>query len=158
MRTEKGFTLIELLLVIGLITILSTFAIINLIRPQTKATLDSATSTFISDFKQQQIKSMIGDSENQASAQTYGVYIGTNSYTLFRGSNYQPSDSSNYTVTLENGMSLSTNFPSSVIVFSRRNGEINNFNATTNTITITNTIDSSVKNITINRYGSFSIQ
>ena len=118
-----GFTLIELLVVIGIFTILSGYATINLLKPQTKASVDSATTTLVSDLRSQQLKAMVGDTEGAASAQPHGIFFETNRYTLFKGLSYSPSDSANFVVNLETNVNLtSITFPSSQVVFSRRSG------------------------------------
>lgn len=152
----KGFTLIELLIVIGLFSILSTFVVINLIRPQTKASVDSSLNTLVADLKQEQIKSMAGDSEGLDSAQTFGIYFGGTSYTIFRGSSYFPSDTSNFEVKLDTNLTLSSTFPGSQVVFNRRSGEVNGFVNGSNTVTITNTADGEAKTISINQLGVIS--
>lgn len=152
----KGFTLIELLIVIGLFSILSVFATINLIRPQTKASVDSGLTTIVADLKQEQIKSMVGDSEGLSSAQTFGIYFGGTSYTVFRGSSYSSSDTSNFEVKLDTNLVLSSTFPSNQVVFARRSGEVSGFVNGANTITITNSADGETKTISVNQLGVIS--
>lgn len=154
---NQGFTLIELLVVLGLVALLAVFASINLIRPQTKISVDSTVQTLISDIRQQQIKTMSGDTEGQGTALNFGVYFSPTSYTLFRGSTYNPSDISNFEVELDTNLNLSTTFGSSEVVFSRRAGEINNFVGGANTITVTNSADGESKVFFLNQLGAVSL-
>jgi len=151
MKHASGFTLVELLIIIGLFTILSSFAVINLIRPQTKANLDATNTVLISDLKEQQLKAMIGDSGGSAPS-AYGVYFETNQYTLFKGNSYSPSDTDNFVVSLQGDASSTTTFASNQVVFNQRSGEVAGFSASNNTITITSSGD--VKTITINALGT----
>lgn len=152
---NEGFTLIELLLVMGLMAVLATFATINLIRPQTTASIQSAVDTLASDLRQQQIKSMVGDSSGGSSASTYGIYVGSNSYTVFKGSSYSAGDANNFVFDLGTNTSISTTLPSSQVIFSRISGEVSSFVNGQNTITISSGGES--KTITINRLGVVSI-
>jgi type II secretory pathway pseudopilin PulG len=153
-KSGAGFTLVELLIIIGLFTILSSFAVINLIRPQTKASLDSTTTVLISDIKEQQLKSMIGDGEG-GSADTYGIYFGSTSYTLFKGGTYSSSDPNNFIVNMEGAGTFTNTLPSNQMVFQRRSGEVVSFSSPNNIITITAGGD--VKTVTVNALGTVSI-
>lgn len=149
-----GFTLIELLLIMGIITVISTFAVVNLIRPQTKSNLDSTISVLVSDLSGQQIKAMAGGGQGGLPG-PYGVYFESNRYTLFKGSVYSPSDTNNFIVTNQGDTTLTNTFTSNQIVFGQRSGEVLNFSASGNTITITAGGES--KTITINALGVISL-
>lgn len=156
MKKSLGFTLVEILLVMGLFAILASFITINLIRPQTKTSADSSINTLVADLRETQLKSMIGDSEGQATAQTFGIFFGTNSYTIFRGLTYNSSDTSNFVINLDSPQTLSSTFSGNQVVFSRRSGEVISFVNGSNTITISDNSGVS-KTITINNLGSISI-
>ena len=149
---KKGFTLIEVLLVMGLFAILAGLVSMNLLRPQTQASLEGTVQTIIADVKSQQLKAMSGDSEGQAAAQQYGVHFETSSYTLFQSSSYVPGDPANFVVSADN-LQLTTTFPLAQIVFARRSGEITGFVAGSTGITILNTQSGQQKTITLNRFG-----
>ena len=155
-KNIAGFTFVELMVTIGIFALLASFITVNLIRTQQRPNLDATITSLVSDLKEQQIKSMGGDSEGQAVAQTYGVYFASGSYTLFRGSTFQPSDQSNFTVNPDS-VQFSTSLPSSQLVFSRRSGEVTGFVNGSNTITIKNTVTNDQKIITIHRYGAITI-
>ena len=145
-----GFTLIELLIAMGIIAIISAYAVVNLIRPQTKATLDTTVTTLITDLKSQQIKAMVGESEG-ASAANYGINLETTRYTLFKGNTFNVNDSANFVVNLEGGATLSTTFSGNTIIFARRSGEI----GATGTVTIFS--GSENKTLNLNQLGNLSI-
>lgn len=153
---SKGFTLVELLLIMGIIAVLTSFAVMNLIRPQTKASLDTVVTSLVSDIKSQQLKAMAGDSGSGSTSQPQGLYIQTNQYTLFKGSSYSGADTDNFVVTENSDISLSTTFPSSIVIFSKRSGEVSGFSNGSNTVTVSSGGESKI--ITVNRYGAVSIQ
>jgi prepilin-type N-terminal cleavage/methylation domain-containing protein len=151
---KNGFTLVELLLIMGIMAIISSFAVINLVRPQTKANLDSTLSVLISDLKSQQLKAMIGDGEGGA-ANSYGIYFESSRYTLFRGAAYNVSDPNNFVVNSQGGTTFFPTFAGSQVIFNQRSGEVANFSGSANTITVTSSGES--KTITINALGTVSI-
>ena len=157
---KSGFTVIELVIVMAIVALLTGLTTINFIKPQTSATTQSAINTLIADIKEQQIKAMAGDSEDSTGAtpaQPHGIYLEANKYTLFRGASYNPSEPNNFAVNLETGLTLSTTFPSSQLVFTKRSGEITSYSAGSDTITVTNSQSGEQKTITINRYGAITI-
>ena len=98
---KRGITLIETIVVVGVLLTLIGMASISFLPFRSKSTLDTAITTLIADIKSQQIKAMAGDTEGREANDNYGVYFGTNSYTLFHGTDFNPGDSSNFTVTLD---------------------------------------------------------
>lgn len=161
---RAGFTLIELAIVMSLIAILTGFTTINLLRSQTVATSSSAINTLAADIKEQQIKAMTQDSDDQSGAtpaKPHGIYLQNNKYTLFRGASFNPTEPNNFIVNLETGLTLSSTFPpagpTGELVFAQRSGEVTGYGAGSDTITLTNTQTGEQKTITINRYGTISI-
>src|SRR3990167_7972220 len=118
LSTYNGFTLIEILLVMAIIAIITSYATINLLRPQISASLESTTTQISSDIKGQQLKSMAGDSEGAGTSQIYGVRFEADRYILFRGAYPSPSD---FTVNLEPSV-LIVNSPQE-FSFAKRSGE-----------------------------------
>jgi prepilin-type N-terminal cleavage/methylation domain-containing protein len=143
-KVKAGFTLIELVVVMGIFAIMVGFASINLIHPQTQASLDTTLTSLVSDLKEQQIRAMTGDDKS-----AYGVHITANNYTLFTGSSYS-TGTEYFTVSLNSGLSIST--PSDII-FAQRSGE-----TTQATFTLTNSTSSESKTIIINTLGAIKIQ
>lgn len=155
-RVAHGFTLVEILVVMGLMAILGTMAFTNLIRPQNQASLDSIVTTLLADLKSQQIKAISGDSLSAATAQAHGIYVQNSNYTLFKGSSYSGSDTDNFVVSVDTGLTLSTTFPTSQVVFTKGSGDVTGFTAGQNTITVTSSSTGS-KVITLNRYGAVTV-
>lgn len=154
---QSGFTLIELLVTIGIFSILATFISLNLINPQKKSSVDSQIQTLVSDIKSQQLASMQGETGGQATAQKHGISISAAKYTLFTGNTYNPADTNNFDVTLDGDLQLTTSLTSSVLIFEKISGEVAGFSSGQNTITISSPSGGQNKIITVNPYGSLSV-
>ena len=150
---KSGVTLIEVLVVIGILLTLIGMASISFLPFRSRSTLDTAVTTLISDTKSQQIKTMAGDTEGRGTNDNYGVHFDTNSYTLFHGSIFNPQDTSNFTVALNDGIQIESTFASSQIIFSIKSGEVISFSETQNSVTLEDTVEESSKTVNINRYG-----
>jgi type II secretory pathway pseudopilin PulG len=148
-KFQKGYTAIEVALVMGLVLILISLSTTNLLKFQHTTQVSSTINSFIADYKEQQIKAMVGDTEGGGTTANYGVHFETTSYTLFRNSY----GTANFTINLPGDLQFSTTFPSSQIIFSKGSGSISGFISGDNTITLRNTADNSQKTITINQYG-----
>src|SRR3989344_3525318 len=105
---RSGFTLIEVILVMGIFAILAGFTTINLLRPQQSADLNSTTTTIIADIKQQQARSILGETGGGPVAVVHGIYFENNKYTLFKGLTYSAADPANFVVDLSTGLALGT--------------------------------------------------
>lgn len=151
---RAGFTIVELAVVLGILATILGIATINLTTIQHKTYLSTTVDTVVADIDKQRIKAMIGETEGRADHDRYGVYFEIDRYTLFHGSSYSPAELSNAVVMLDNNMNFSaTTFSQSQVVFNGVSGEINNFVAGNNTVTLLNTVTNEQKTITINRYG-----
>ena len=155
-ETEKGFTLVEIMITTAILVALCALTLINLGKPQTTASLSGAVDMLVADLRSQQQLAMSGDSGSTSSQQPQGLRLESGQYTLFAGSSYNGADTNNYTAELGDGISLSTTFPGSTILFDKSSGEVNGFSAGNNTITIQKNGDS--KTITINRFGTVTVQ
>ena len=150
---KKGFTIVEMTVVLGMMTILLGYAVINLTSVQHTTYVASTVDTFISDLKQQQLKAMVGDTEGRGTNDYYGIHFQTNSYDMFHGSTYT-SLPSNFNIPLTTNIQFSNvAFAQSQIVFNKGDGSIVGFSAGSNTVTIRNTVTGEQKTITLNRYG-----
>lgn len=150
---KRGVTLIEILVVIGILLTLIGMASISFLPFRSKSTLDTAITTLISDTKSQQIKAMAQDTEGRSTSDNYGVFFGNNSYILFHGTSFSPTDPSNFTITLEDDILIESTFPSSQLIFSIKNGEVVSFSQGQNSITLEDTVEGSSKTVNVNRYG-----
>ncbi len=154
---RKGFTLIEILTVFGVTVILISLSVVSLSTVRESASTDSALEVLLSDIKLQQTKSMTGDTFGQATALPFGIYFTDTSYTLFRGTSYSAGDPTNFTIPLSSDLQFTAiTFPSSQIVFEKGSGEIVNFNAVADTVTLRNTVSNDDTVITLNKYGVFT--
>jgi len=130
---------------------------VNLIRPQTSASVDSVVNILVSDVKAQQIKSMVGDSDVSSSAQNFGIYFESNKYTLFSGSSFIPADAKNFVVNLDTNISIVNNTFLQPTIFVRRSGEVTGLGTGSNSLTIQNAETGDQKIITINRLGTLTV-
>lgn len=143
---QTGFTFIELIVVLGILGTLLGIVVVNLLSATQKTSLQTTTTTLVSDLSRQQIRAMAQG--------TQGIYFETEQYTLFSGASYVATDSANAVIPL--GESIEINnvlFPSSQIVFVKGSGEISGFSNGNNTITVLNTASGEEKEITLNRFG-----
>lgn len=151
---QKGLTLIELMLVVGIISLLFGIGFVGLGSLKIVATKSSSFSVLSSDLKNQQIKAMVGDTEGRGVADNYGIKIFSDSYVLFHGNNYNESDTSNFSIPIDQGYTLSTTFPGETIIFASDSGELVNFSQGQSTITITHNETGSSNTMELNSYGT----
>lgn len=154
-QTQKnGFTYIELLIVIAIFFILIGAIAVSLARTQRSVSITSEIDKLVLDMKIQQMKAMVGSTEGRAAADSYGLYFEQNKYTLFHGSAYDPVDPANMPVNLDSNMQfINISFPSSMLLFSKRSGEMTGFAAGADSVTVKSTSNNQERTITINRYG-----
>lgn len=151
---KQGFTLPELVIVISILVLLLSLITINLLRPQHRASTSAALATLMADLRQQQLKAMVGDTEGSGTPISYGVYLNTNSYILFRGTTYATGNPGNFSVPLESPLQITATFPGSQIVFQAGSGEVAGFVSGANTVTVSNPNGSTTNTLTIDRYGT----
>ncbi len=151
---KKGYTLIEVSLVMGIVATLFAMSMMSISSVQQNTYQNTSLDTFLSDIKLQQLKSMSGDRSTGTTAEPFGILLGTDDYTLFRGSTYSASAVDNFTVPLNPNLTFSTvEFTNRQIIFAKGSGEITGFSSGNDTIVITNTITNKQTIITLNRYG-----
>lgn len=157
-KSDSGFTLIEMFLVLGISAVIFSLAAGALIRPQTQSSLDGEILKIVADIKNQQMKSMIGDTEGGGVPQPYGINIQPNQYVLFRGSVYNPADTDNFTVLFPDNVQISADtLPAGTLVFNRRSGEVSSFISPVS-FSLQDMINLSVKTVTVrNILGSLAI-
>ena len=148
MPTNRGFTLIEVIVAVGIFATLAGLSTVSLIGSQHTASLDATLLTLVTDLRQQQLKSMTGDTEGRGVNSSYGIHFDTNDYVLFHGS-YNAADTSNFKVNL-NG---SLNFLSpGEIIFNKGSGSLSGLT----TLVLHDSLIGKQKNININDYGVIS--
>lgn len=146
---QSGYSLVEITLVLGFIVFLVGIATLNLFQYQHSSQLASTANSFIADYKEQQIKAMIGDTSGTGTLSNYGINFGTTNYTEFQNSY----GTNNLTVTLPLGLQFSTTFPNSQIIFLKGSGMVSGFTSGKNTITMTDTVNGAQAVLTVNQYG-----
>ena len=123
------------------------FITISLVRSQQTASLTATEEILLADLREQQLKSMIGDTEGRASSDSYGVHFESDRYVLFHGATYSPTDTSNSVINLENNMQF--NSAGFDIIFSKLSGTI----SAATIIELQDNTNSAIKRIYMNVYG-----
>ena len=121
MKTQNGFTLVEMVVVVSLTVTLLSLVILNLVRSQQSVSLTSMEATLLADLRQQQLKSMNGDTEGRSTSDQYGVHFNQKDYVLFHGT-YSSGDTYNTVINLDSNMQF--NNPNFDVIFSKIGGEI----------------------------------
>ncbi len=147
-----GFTVVELLVVMGIFMTMLTLSFINLTSLPSKTTTLAITQNLVSDIRSQQTLAMTGDSGGGGAQSAYGMHFENDGYTLFKGSVYNASDTTNFRVLLDDANLSFTNitFPNQTLVFSKGSGEV----TATGSSTITNSLNNTTHPININKYGA----
>lgn len=144
---SAGFTLIETIVVVSIIVTLLGFITISLVRSSQTVSLTSMQEILVTELKQQQLKSMIGDTEGRSTSDSYGIHFDSNRYITFHGSTYSSGDSSNSIFNLDSNMQF--NNPNFDIIFSKLSGQI----AAATIIELQDNTNSKFKRIHLNIYG-----
>ncbi len=127
---RKAFTLVELLTVMGVLTILVSLSVPQLMRLRDRNSLQSEMTKIISLMRQQQINAM-------NSSQQYGMYFEQTRYIQFAGSHFISTDAASIITTLNLPILISQiNVPNSSIVFASGSGELVGYNASKHSITL----------------------
>lgn len=149
-----GFTIVELIVSMGILMMLFALTSINLSNLPSSANQQSQTEILISDIKHQQALSMAGVLGSSGGAE-HGIYFESGRYTLFTGDGYDPNDTGNFVVDLEGPLQFgNVTWPENTIVFLNPEGEISNYTAGMDSITIINNQTGEEKILRLNRYGS----
>ena len=145
-KNSFGFTLVELAVVTSIVVTLLGFITISLARSQQTASLTSVEEILLADLKQQQLKSMVGDTEGRATSDSYGVHFDSDQYVLFHGT-YSAGETSNSAINLDSNMQF--NNPNFNVIFSKLSGEI----PTAIIIELKDNTNSKFKRIHLNKFG-----
>lgn len=154
-RNQNGFTTVELLVSLVFFTIIFALVTVNLTGLIPNENLDQSVLSFISEVRKQQLKAMAGDAESTAVTSEYGVFLGSDHYSLFKGSTYNPSDTNNIRVELPSNIrfSVSTAIPAQTILFQALNGEVALVATSSAEILLTDSILQQSKVVKINTLG-----
>ena len=151
---QKGFTLIELIIVMVLFITIAAFVTTNLMEAQHHASISTTLTTLVADIKNQQSQAMTGENSQGSSPNYYGIHFSTNSYTLFSGSSYNPSDPNNQSIYLEPDFQFSNiTFTSGNLIFIPTNGEVSGYSNLANSITLQDTTGGQQKVLQVNYLG-----
>ncbi len=151
---RNGFTLIEVAIIIAISAILLSISSLTLSNLQNRTYLDTSVETLISDIKHQQVLAMSGDTAGAGTVQPFGVYFDIDSYTLFRGTVYDPEDPYNFTVSLYDNLEfLDVDFANSQLIFMSGSGEIYGLTSGEAGVTMVNTVTMDQKILEFNTYG-----
>lgn len=144
----KGFTIVELLVSMGILAVIFAISTITLstIIPNTSSS--TSTDTLMSDLRSQQTMAMSNDSY-------YGVHFETNSYTLFKGNTYDPSNVSNFSVALDPTVTFANiTLPGNQIVFTPGSGDVAGYLGGFDSFQIKNIQTGKTTDLRINTYGA----
>lgn len=140
----KGFTLVEILLALALIAFIAGASIPVYQSFQIKNELDNALNTLVQTLRRAQLLSQAVDGDSP-----WGVYLQSNSLTLFKGASFAARDAN-----FDEAFAFQTELtPSGIqeIVFDKFSGTLQ----TTGTITLT-TNTGETKSATINERGTIN--
>jgi len=122
---KSGFTVVEFILVVTLIGILALIAAPYGSRFIGQNELDQRTVEAVDTLRRAQSSSM-----NGRGGDSWGVHFSTDSFALFKGESYNPSDPDNETVELPSRISVSTislNGGGNDVIFARIFGDTTNY-------------------------------
>ncbi len=153
----QGFTLVEIMVVFGLFLLLVGLSSVYMNRSTDKVSLETVTSLLIADLKQQQLKSMMGETEGQLQPPKFGVRFEPDKYILFQGDTFVSTSPSNFIVPLKDASFTNISFNPPDIIFSRLSGEVQNLSPSATSLIIKNK-KGEQKKLILNKYGGLTIQ
>jgi prepilin-type N-terminal cleavage/methylation domain-containing protein len=152
---HKGFTLIELIVSMAILLVLFALTSINLTRIPSASNHAASFLNLLSDVRYQQTLAMSGSTGNSEESQNFGIRFEPDGYILFTGAVYNPSDNSNFAISLDPPLTLTNiTFPDGVVVFSGGSGEILNYTNGSDSVSLTNSLTSEVKELRLNKNGA----
>lgn len=151
---SSGVSLIELIVVIAIIGTMARLVTLDLFRGQQRVSLTAARDAVIRDIRDQQLRAMSGDTTTPGVYVDYSIRFEPTRYVLFPGSVYVSDNPQNTTVLLDGILRFtSVVFPSATVTFARLSGDIRNFAAGNDSVTLTNTQTSEQFRIQLNIHG-----
>lgn len=153
--TRLGFTIIEILVVLGILATILSIGYVSVVAIQRRAPLSATADVLMGDLRGQQTKAMTGDTQTGAASDRYGIYFQSNAYILFKGSSYNPSDTTNAITPLPTNITVSAvTFPGSSVIFAKGSGDVVGFAQGGSSVTLTQNLSAEHKKLTVNRYGA----
>lgn len=149
---EEGFTLLELLVTMGVFFLIIGLTTFNLAHAQRSTTVQTAAEQFISDVRNQQIKSMSGSDTATFTGSNYGIHVDSNKYTLF----HEPysTDTTKFIVNLDSVNIIKSGFNNKDIIFLQPSGELEFFDPVNeNKVVIQNANGTEKETLLFNKYG-----
>ena len=144
---RNAFALVEMLTVMGIIAILFALTVPQLFRMRDRNNLQTATTTMISLFRQQQLNAM-------NSPKLYGIHLDQSSYTRFTGGEYSSLNKTNTTIALDYPNEImNIHIPSATIIFASGSGELVGYDAIQNYFILGDTLNSEQHIIQFNSLG-----
>ncbi len=163
-HSENGFSLIEILLVVSFFVVILSLLTPNLFNPLAREEVNSLAKDITANLKDAQTKAMHSETFGQPTASEFGVHFSVNSYTIFRGTVFNPADTNNFSVAVPTGLSINPNLPCpsspndcNNIVFSKLAGEVQNFDQTKNNLCLADTLNNRIL-LTTNFLGVINAQ
>lgn len=149
---EAGFTLIELLLVISMFVVILALSVPNLFSPLGVEKVNDLSQDIKSILSEAQTKAVSSETLGLLSTSEFGVHFTGSTYTIFRGTIFNPGDPNNFQVNVPSGLTIVPNLPCPVspndcnsIVFLRLTGEIQNFDQTKNSLCLADNLNNKIK-------------
>ncbi len=151
LKTHPFFALL-LFLSFCLSAAIFVIVLLSVFFPRVSAT--TTTVLLLAVLREQQDRAREGAEQGERSVQPYGIVFRENSYSTFQGEDFAWAvPGSRETVPLENEIALSSTFPSNVVLFESGSGDIKNYSADHNSITITHQGTGKKETIVLNRFG-----
>jgi len=149
--SENGFSLVEVLLVISLLVIILSLSAPNLFNQLAREKVASLSTDVVSILKDAQTKAINSETIDLPTSSEFGVHFTANSYTLFRGVVFNPTDTNNFLVSVPDNLTIISNLPCPIspndcnnIIFSKLNGEVQDFDQTRNSLCLTDGLNNRI--------------
>lgn len=153
-KLQRGFTVIEVSVVVAIMGIMVGLSIVSLTPLIPRSNLRTSVNNLVSDLSFQQHKAMVGESNGAGIRPAFGVHFQEDRYTMFEGITYSAASPDNIEIVLPDNVQFSNiNIPNDTIVFATVSGEVQNFNASENSVTVTSSVLSDQAIITFNQLG-----
>ena len=121
MRNRKAFTLIEIMIVVGLMAILFMMPILYTQASQVRFDFNTQVMTLVSYLRLAHSDAVSGRDNKK-----HGIHLASDSYTVFSGDTFNPSDGGNFIIELPPTIeirNIALNGSGSDILFGGPNGE-----------------------------------